>query len=136
MPTPHPGWLDDPAPYRAEMVRDLVARGAIRSRGCSAAFEESPRELFVPGHALRGGVASVYRNEVLVTMTDTGGPAVSSSSKPQLMAAMPERLDVRHGAAVLEVGTGAGYKAALLRRLVGPPGWETSSSTSTWSPVP
>ena len=48
--------------------------------------------------------------------------AISSSSQPALMAQMLEQLDVRSGMAVLEVGTGTGYNAALLGQLVGPAG--------------
>jgi len=119
---PHPGWLDDAATHRRTLVDALVAHGAIRTPAVREAFASTPRELFVPGHALRAGVASVYANEVLVTAVDAAGSATSSSSQPQLMAAMLETLDVRRGMSVLEIGTGTGYNAALLRHLVGPRG--------------
>ena len=120
--TPHSGWLDDSGPHRERLVDDLVRAGAIRSDPVLTAFATVPRELFVPRHALTHGVASVYRNEVLVTVAGRGGVALSSSSQPQLMAAMLESLQVAPGMRVLEIGTGTGYNAALLATLVGPRG--------------
>ncbi|MEU5398243.1 hypothetical protein ABZ348_02935 [Streptomyces sp. NPDC005963] len=49
-----------------------------------------------------------------------GGP-LSSVSAPWLVAMMLERLQIRPGDRVLEVGSG-GYNAALLCHLVGPDG--------------
>lgn len=122
VPAPHPGWLEDGAPHRQRLVDELTRAGAIRSDAVARAFAEVPREQFVPGHALAHGVASVYRNEVLVTVVSEDGQALSSSSQPQLMAAMLEGLCIRPGMRVLEVGTGTGYNAALLEHLVGPEG--------------
>ena len=61
-------------------------------------------------------LATVYRDDVLVTKMD-GRVPVSSSSQPSLMAIMLSALDVRPGMRVLEIGAGTGYNAALLATL-------------------
>ncbi len=43
----------------------------------------------------------------------------SSGSQPSIVASMLEALDVRLAQAVLEIGTGTGWNAALLSHLVG-----------------
>ena len=107
-----------------ESVSSTTSSGPARSAAtrCGRHSPRSPASLFVPTHALTHGVASVYRNEVLVTVAGRGGVALSSSSQPQLMAAMLESLRVAPGMRVLEIGTGTGYNAALLATLVGPRG--------------
>ena len=68
--------------------------------------------------------------DTLTTFTDakrdSRGMPLSSSSQPSLMAEMLELLALRPGDRVLEIGTGTGYNAALLRHLVGPKGHVTS----------
>lgn len=43
-------------------------------------------------------------------------------SAPHMVAIMSDALDVRPGMNVLEIGTGSGYQAAVLSKLVGPTG--------------
>ncbi len=81
-----------------------------------------PRERFVPEAAARDGLEAVYRNQVILTTRDERGMWTSSSSQPSIMALMLERLDVREGQRVLEIGAGTGYNGALLAELVGPAG--------------
>jgi protein-L-isoaspartate(D-aspartate) O-methyltransferase len=62
---------------------------------------------------------AVYTDQALLTsrrsVTGYDGPLpTSSSSQPTIMAVMLDRLAVRPGMRVLEVGTGTGYNAALL----------------------
>lgn len=107
-------------------MADLERLGAVRSPAVRKAFLAVPREAFVPEVAARDGLARVYANEVHVTKRDAQGTPISSSSQPTIMAEMLERLDVRAGHRVLEIGAGTGYNAALLASLVGPHGAVTS----------
>lgn len=126
------------------LAAELVARGAVRSSWLRRAFEEVPRENFVPrfyrwvsgrGVLVDGTdrqhrdewLLGVYSDDVLaVQLTSApdmaGGTGVptSSSSMPTVMAGMLEALDLQYGHRVLEIGTGTGYNAALLCQRVGP----------------
>ncbi|MBV9711477.1 MAG: methyltransferase domain-containing protein [Ktedonobacteraceae bacterium] len=66
-------------------------------------------------------LAQIYRDEPLVTQRDERGMPTSSSSQPSVMAGMLEALNLHAGQAVLEIGTGTGYNAALLAKLVEDP---------------
>lgn len=105
------------------------------------AFTDVPREHFVPyfftsdsdgWHLVESPdpdwLAGIYSAEPLTTQLDGDdskadaarrgepieGVPTSSSSSPELMAAMLEALDLHDDHQVLEVGTGTGYNAALL----------------------
>jgi protein-L-isoaspartate(D-aspartate) O-methyltransferase len=109
------------------MVASLERTNAIRTKSLRQAFQAVPRELFVPEVAVRDGLPAIYRPDVaLATATDSRGVAISSSSAPNIMALMLETLQLRAGQRVLEVGTGTGYNAALLKSLVGESGRVTS----------
>lgn len=110
------------AELRVRLVGELERLGALRSTNVRAAFLDVPRELFVADFARAEGLEAVYANRVIVTKTDPHGVPISSSSEPQVMAAMLEALELREGLRVLEVGAGSGYNAALLKALVGPRG--------------
>ena len=109
-----------PAEDHAERLHDqlvdgLRRGGAIHDPRVEKAFRAVRRHWFLPEAALE----DVYRDLALVTHRDEHGVAVSSSSQPALMARMLEQLSVQPGMAVLEIGTGTGYNAALLGQLVG-----------------
>ncbi|WP_406000816.1 methyltransferase domain-containing protein [Streptomyces sp. NBC_00829] len=134
------------AEARQALVRTIVADGGLSDPAWLAAFEEVPRHLFVPyyfvgrGH-VPGGDASegayerlwcedpdpvrrarwlrgAYTDGPLATRV-RDGQLISSSSQPSLMARMLHELDVRDGHAVLEIGAGSGYNAALLAHRLG-----------------
>jgi protein-L-isoaspartate(D-aspartate) O-methyltransferase len=90
----------------------------MREPRIEAAFRAVRRHWFLPDAALE----HVYRDVAVVTQRDEQGIAISSSSQPALMALMLEQLAVEPDMAVLEIGTGTGYNAALLGQLVGPRG--------------
>lgn len=103
----------DSAPVRQRMVERLRAEG-IRCEPVLAAMQQVPRHLFVDT-AL---VGQAYE--------DTSLPIGHGQtiSKPSVVARMIELLfqgerarSLGHLGAVLEVGTGCGYQAALLARL-------------------
>ncbi len=127
--------------HRRDLARALVAGGAVRSPWLRRAFEETPREIFVPRfyrsesgrEVLVDGtdpqqheqwLRGVYTDEVLTVqltpapdLAHGAGAPTSSSSMPTVMAGMLEALDLQPGHRVLEIGTG--YHAALLCHRVG-----------------
>lgn len=119
---------------RRELADVLVATGAVRSSWLRNAFEETPREVFVP-RFYRSGLAGqvlvegadpcqrdewlrgVYTDQVLTIqftpapdLADEPGAPTSSSTMPTVMAGMLEALDLHPGHRVLEIGTGTGYR--------------------------
>jgi protein-L-isoaspartate(D-aspartate) O-methyltransferase len=112
---------------RGGFLDQIRQSGVPLSPALADAFARVPREAFVPdGFRRRDGrwalptepdfLATVYRDDVLVTKVD-GAVPVSSSSQPSLMALMITALDVRPGQRILEIGAGTGYNAALLATL-------------------
>ncbi len=114
------------ARLRRELVEQLDARGCLSDPAIRRAFVVVPRECFLSDVVKRDGLRRVYRDEAIVTRFDARGVPASSSSQPSLMASMLERLQLRPGHRVLEIGTGTGYNAALLARIVGAGGRVTS----------
>jgi methyltransferase of ATP-grasp peptide maturase system len=134
-------------PRLAALVHQLVRSGHLRSSSWRAAFEQTPRHVFVPsiitisesGPTTTSGahpaqhqswLNQVYSDDSLVTqylahpslMMAGAKPllvSTSSSTMPSLMARMLEALDVHDGHRVLEIGTGTGYNTALLCHRLG-----------------
>ncbi|KPM56210.1 hypothetical protein ACG83_08625 [Frankia sp. R43] len=104
------------------MVDGLRPWGAALSGQVDAAMRAVPRHMFVPDVPLE----RAYGPDPVVTHRDGDGVPVSSASAPGTVAGMLEKLDVRPGHRVLEIGAGTGYNAALLAHLVGPAGSVTT----------
>lgn len=99
------GWEDE----ADRMVRGL---GAIDPR-VAAAMRRVPRHRFVSAGLRR----DAYADEPLPL--GRGAPTISA---PHMVAYQLEWAELRPGLAVLEVGSGSGYLAALLAELVAPGG--------------
>ena len=141
--------LDMSCPTAAQanqlMVDRLIAEGALWSGPLIAAFRATPRHAFLdrvfqfqrkhqrwqeiitrdPGPQ---EISLLYSDRALITRLSRPGRdipltepevPISSSSQPSLMAQMLEDLQLSHGLAVLEVGAGTGYNAALLAHVAG-----------------
>jgi protein-L-isoaspartate(D-aspartate) O-methyltransferase len=119
--------------HAAMLATTLTESGDLHDPAWAAAIAATPRHRLVPTAYQQQpdgswaqidttgaeGLALVYSPTTLVTEVDTGGRAVSSSTKPDLMVRMLETLDVHDGHRVLEIGTGTGYNASLLAHRLG-----------------
>ena len=105
--------MSGPEQLLQRMVDRLARGGPIRSPEIEKAFRQVPRHHFLADIPL----AQVYRDQN-VTTKEEGGVRLSSSTAPWVMASMLEQLQPRPGQRILEVGTGTGYNAAILARLV------------------
>lgn len=93
---------------RERMVREQIERRGVRHAGVLKAMREVERHLFVPETLRR----SAYEDHPLPI---GHGQTIS---QPYIVAAMTEMLDPKPPDRVLEIGTGSGYQAAVLARLV------------------
>ncbi len=98
------------------MVHYLVATGYLKSRSVREAMLSVDRACFVP------------ESEKVFAYADTALPVGygQTISAPSVVAFMLEKLDVRKGMRILEVGTGSGYNCCLLSKLAGPGGRVTT----------
>lgn len=102
---------------RNVLADKLKRAGRIPSTSVEAAFRAVPRHLFVPGVPLR----EAYVDQA-IPIKKIKGQHVSSLSQPSMIAIMLEQLDLQAGQAVLEIGAGTGYNAALMAHVVGESG--------------
>jgi protein-L-isoaspartate(D-aspartate) O-methyltransferase len=98
----------DPVAARARMVEQQLRSRGIRDERVLQAFTEVQRHRFVEP-ALRD---SAYGDHALpIGLAQT-------ISQPYMVALMTEALRPEAGDRILEIGTGSGYQAAILSRLV------------------
>ncbi len=93
---------------RAAMVAEQIAGRGVRHPGVLAAMREVPRHEFVP-ESDRGDAYADYPLPIGYGQT---------ISQPYIVALMTELARPQPGDRALEVGTGSGYQAAVLSRLV------------------
>ena len=93
---------------RETMVREQIAGRGIRDPRVVDAMRQVPRHLFIPAaeraHAYDDGPVPIGQGQTI--------------SQPYIVALMTELVRPQPGDRVLEVGTGSGYQAAVLARLV------------------
>ena len=107
-----PAWCGEPLSSaeerRMRMVRDQIEARGVRDPRVLAAISEVPRHEFVP--------------EADAELAYSDGPLPighgQTISQPFIVASMTELADLQPGDTVLEIGTGSGYQAAVLARLV------------------
>jgi protein-L-isoaspartate(D-aspartate) O-methyltransferase len=93
---------------RDVMIRDHLMGRGIRDQAVIQAMREVPREAFID--ADQAGLA--YEDHPL---SIAGGQTIS---QPYIVAYMTEALELTGTDRVLEIGTGSGYAAAVLSRIV------------------
>jgi len=98
----------DFALQRERMIKEQLEARGLRDPAVLAAMRGVPREEFVPLHLL--GLA--YKDGPLPI--DEG----QTISQPYIVAYMTEALELSDSDRVLEIGTGSGYAAAVLSRIV------------------
>jgi protein-L-isoaspartate(D-aspartate) O-methyltransferase len=90
------------------MVESQLARRGIRDKRVLDAMRQVPRHLFIPkdmrGLAYCDGPLPIGHGQTI--------------SQPYIVALMTELLELTGQETVLELGTGSGYQAAILSRLV------------------
>ena len=97
------------APPPEKMMFQLtLRRRGISDQGVLRALEEVPREAFVA----ESDRAEAYRDSAL------GIACGQTISQPFVVAYMTEQLQLQKHHRVLEIGTGSGYQAAILSKLV------------------
>ena len=106
---------EDEAAFKAQrerLVDGLADRGYVTDPAVLEAMKAVRRHLFVPER----NRSDAYDDRPL----DIGeGQTISA---PHMVGIMAERLDLRPGQKVLEIGGGSGYHAAVVARIVGPEG--------------
>lgn len=121
------------ARLRGALLADMQRQGHALRPAVAAAFRDEPRHVYVPEIRRSVQVDGAWTTEVVdageprwlelvysdAALLVSPWPLPSSSTAPSLMADMLEALDPRPGSITVEIGTGTGYNAGLLGRLVG-----------------
>jgi protein-L-isoaspartate(D-aspartate) O-methyltransferase len=97
---------------RKNMVESQIRPSDITDRRIIHAMLDLPRELFCP-QAMK---ATAYRDEML-QVNGAKGPRARFAVAPRTLAKLIQALDLGDQDAILEIGTGTGYGAAVLSRI-------------------
>ncbi len=95
-----------------ELIERLKSLGVLKSAPIEEALKEFDRADFVPAEVKR----EAYRDEAL---SIGYGQTIS---QPYTVVFMLEKLDIKQGDVVLDIGSGSGWQAALISHLVGETG--------------
>src|SRR5258706_3422183 len=100
--------MDEWAEARAQMVAEQIERRGVRDQRVLEAMRRVPRHLFV------------NPEQQPLAYADRALPIGEGQtiSQPYMVAVMTERLAAPPDACVLEIGSGSGYQAGVLARLV------------------
>ena len=93
---------------REQMVETQIARRGIADPRVLEAMRQVPRHRFVPQHLLSAAYADC-------ALPIGKGQTIS---QPYIVALMTEALELKGHERALEIGTGSGYQAAILSKLV------------------
>lgn len=104
-----PAPADQYQKLRLIMVKDQIEARGVKNQEVLATMRAVPRELFVP-ESVR---PQAYEDHPLPIGFG------QTISQPFIVGLMTELLDPKKNHRVLEIGTGSGYQAAILSRLVG-----------------
>lgn len=97
---------------RKQLINKLIMEHHIQTPEVKKAFQETPRELFVPKH--------IQNYAYVDTPLDIGNGQTISA--PHMVAIMCEKLDIQENQKILEIGAGSGYHAAVVSKIIGPNG--------------
>lgn len=97
---------------RQSLVKNLERKGYLESKEVKNAFLQVPRELFIPEN---------LQNQAYVDTPLQIGNGQTISA-PHMIAIMCEALNLNEGQKVLEIGTGSGYHAAIVSKIIGKDG--------------
>ncbi len=92
---------------RLDMVRETIEKRGVQSPDVLRAMRSVPRHRFV----LPGDERWAYNDQPLPIGYG------QTISQPYIVALMTEKLDLKPGEKVLEIGTGSGYQVAILAEL-------------------
>lgn len=94
---------------RQKLILKLKNEGYIKSKNVELAFLKTPRENFINEMYLN----SAYADNPL----DIGyGQTISA---PHMVAIICEKLNLKKGQKILEIGSGSGYNAAIISNIIG-----------------
>jgi protein-L-isoaspartate(D-aspartate) O-methyltransferase len=95
--------------HKQKLISKLKAEGYIKSKNIELAFQKISRENFIK----KKDIYSAYSDNPL----DIGyGQTISA---PHMVAIMCEVLDLKKGQKILEIGSGSGYHAAIISKIIG-----------------
>jgi len=109
MNAPH---LPDVEIARFNMIEQQIRPWNVLDEQVLAALREVRRELFVPA-----SLRALAFSDLDLPLDIDGASSSQTMLSPKLEARLTQALQLRPNDAVLEIGTGSGYQAALLAQL-------------------